>query len=144
MSNIGEKIRILRKFKSWTQKDLADILNVSESTIQKWEVEKNKLSIADVKRLSKVFGVNPNVIFDDCYLIRISVENNKPNLEIIVDSLGESNNNEKIKLSSNSILYRYVSEIGNECSAIYVNGTLCMSCLRKYENIIIDAWNHSK
>ena len=40
MSTFSEKLRILRKNKEWTQAQLADALSVSESTVQKWEVDK--------------------------------------------------------------------------------------------------------
>ena len=40
-SNTGEKISELRKEKGLTQKDLAELLNVTNKAVSKWECEKN-------------------------------------------------------------------------------------------------------
>ena len=55
MSTIAEKIRILRENREWTQAQLAEKMAISESTVQKWEVEKHTPPLAEIKRLSKVF-----------------------------------------------------------------------------------------
>ena len=55
MSTFSEKLRILRKNKEWTQAQLADALSVSESTVQKWEVDKNAPPVSEIKRLAEVF-----------------------------------------------------------------------------------------
>ena len=51
MSTFSEKIRILRKNREWTQAQLAEALSVSESTVQKWEVDKNTPPVTEIKRL---------------------------------------------------------------------------------------------
>ena len=59
MSTFSEKLRILRKNKEWTQAQLADALSVSESTVQKWEVDKNAPPVSEIKRLRR-FSISPS------------------------------------------------------------------------------------
>ena len=52
----------LRKDNKLTQKEFADLINVSDRTISKWE---NGLSVPDllhIRNISKAFGVSPNSI----------------------------------------------------------------------------------
>ena len=65
MSTFSEKLRILRKNKEWTQAQLADALSVSESTVQKWEVDKNAPPVSEIKRLAEVFYLPVTSLVDD-------------------------------------------------------------------------------
>lgn len=58
--NIGSNIKLLRKNKKLTQKDLANLLNVSPSTITKYENNQLEPSINTVIRLCSIFGKTPN------------------------------------------------------------------------------------
>ena len=64
MSTFSEKLRILRKNKEWTQAQLADALSVSESTVQKWEVDKNAPPVSEIKRLAEVFALSERPVND--------------------------------------------------------------------------------
>ena len=63
--SFSEKIRILRKNREWTQAQLADALSVSESTVQKWEVDKNAPPVSEIKRLAEVFYLPITSLVDD-------------------------------------------------------------------------------
>ena len=65
MSTFSEKIRILRKNREWTQAQLAEALSVSESTVQKWEVDKNTPPVTEIKRLADVFYLPVTTLVDD-------------------------------------------------------------------------------
>ena len=65
MSAISKKIRILRKNREWTQAQLADALSISESTVQKWEVDKNAPPVSEIKRLAEVFYLPVTSLVDD-------------------------------------------------------------------------------
>ena len=41
--NIGERIAMLRKERGWNQQQLADKINVSQSTLAMWETDKRIL-----------------------------------------------------------------------------------------------------
>lgn len=56
--NIGEKIKIIRKAKKLTQKQLAEKINKAESTVRMWELGKNKPLPEALKILSEVLEVN--------------------------------------------------------------------------------------
>ena len=47
-----------------TQKQLASLMGISESTMIKWEKSNGKdMKLADFRKLCKILGVNPNDIF---------------------------------------------------------------------------------
>ena len=53
----------LRKNNKLTQEQLAKKVSVSKQTISKWELGKCKPGIEKLKKLSKVFNVNIEVLF---------------------------------------------------------------------------------
>lgn len=57
-AKIGSLIYRLRKEKGYTQLQLADILNISDKTISKWERGQGCPDISLLKSLSEVFGVD--------------------------------------------------------------------------------------
>ena len=55
------RLRELRIEKGWSQKELAEIVNISINNIQKWEQEVNDLSKAEfnsVDEIADTFGVS--------------------------------------------------------------------------------------
>ena len=54
---IGALIRSLRKEKGLTQKELAEILSVSDKTVSKWERGKGIPDISIMLSLSNIFGI---------------------------------------------------------------------------------------
>lgn len=64
MKQIGTKIQTLRKNKSMTQSELAEVLSVSPQTVSKWE---NHLSVPDVSVLpiiARYFGITMDEMFN--------------------------------------------------------------------------------
>lgn len=59
-SKIGDKIKILRSAKGWTQKDLAEKLDCSESLISYVEKGERNLSIKDIQSLAHIFNISMN------------------------------------------------------------------------------------
>ena len=57
-AKIGSLIYRLRKEKGYTQLQLADILNISDKTISKWERGQGCPDISLLKSLSELFGVD--------------------------------------------------------------------------------------
>ena len=57
-AKIGSLIYRLRKEKGYTQLQLADILNISDKTISKWERGQGCPDISLLKSLSEVFGID--------------------------------------------------------------------------------------
>lgn len=68
--SVGERIRELRKKNGLSQEELADKLNVSRQSIQKWETNANMPSVEAVKCMSCFFNVDIN------YLINGTITNN--------------------------------------------------------------------
>lgn len=47
-----------------TQKQLASLMGISESTMIKWEKSNGKdMKLVDFRKLCKILGINPNDIF---------------------------------------------------------------------------------
>ena len=55
MEHLGEKVRELRKKKGWAQEDLAREIEVSLSTVQRWEKQGAKPSRLARRELTKLF-----------------------------------------------------------------------------------------
>ena len=60
---MGLIIRRLRKEKNLTQEELAEMLNVSNQAISKWERDESMPDISQVVPLASVFGVTTDVLF---------------------------------------------------------------------------------
>lgn len=54
---LGDNIKKYRKASSYTQKDLATLLNVKPTTVASWEQGRNKPLMDKVTRLANIFGV---------------------------------------------------------------------------------------
>jgi len=60
MQRLQEKLRELRKQKEWTQEDLAREINVSLSTVQRWEKrggQPTRLARRELKKLFRKVGI---------------------------------------------------------------------------------------
>ena len=61
MDKLKEKVRELRKKKRWAQEDLARVIGVSLSTIQRWEKkggEPTRLARRELKKLFQEAGID--------------------------------------------------------------------------------------
>lgn len=56
--NYWEKIRKLRELKGYTRRQLAEIIGISEATIQRWEKNISCPKLPTLKMLTEVFGVS--------------------------------------------------------------------------------------
>lgn len=61
---IGEKIADLRRENKMTQRDLAEIINVSDKVISKWETGRTLPDVEAMLRLSKTFNVTIAELFE--------------------------------------------------------------------------------
>ena len=59
---IGKIIRELRKENGWTQKQLAEMLNVDNTTISSWELGKNDVPSAIIVQLAKLFDTTSDFL----------------------------------------------------------------------------------
>ena len=62
--NIGDKIAELRRQNKMTQKDLAEMINVSDKVISKWETGKSLPDVEAMMRISKTFNVSVSELYD--------------------------------------------------------------------------------
>ncbi len=53
---IGKRIKLLREQEGFTQKTLAEILNVTPGAVSKWEKGENA-AVDHISRIAEVFGV---------------------------------------------------------------------------------------
>ena len=59
---VGSLILELRKEKNMTQKQLADLMNISDKTISKWERGLGCPDISLIPDLAQIFGVNIDIL----------------------------------------------------------------------------------
>lgn len=60
--NIGDKIKASRLQREWTQEQLADLLNVSRSTVSSWEVGRNYPDLVTIVAISDLFGISLDIL----------------------------------------------------------------------------------
>ena len=58
-------MKLLREKKGITQEQLAEKLNVKQSTISMWEHQKAMPTIMMVKKIAKVFGITEQEVIDN-------------------------------------------------------------------------------
>src|SRR5699024_2284010 len=75
-NHTANKIKTLRQDHQMTQKQLADLIGVSNKAISKWENGEGLPDIENLKRLSNIF----NISIDD--LVKEKIENKKTEKEI--------------------------------------------------------------
>ena len=81
MSDIGNRIKKLRKEKNLTQKELGDKLNVHANTISMYEKGNRKVSLETANKLSEIFNVSVD------YIIKGKDKENKPSYTSLDESL---------------------------------------------------------
>lgn len=59
----GYRIKKLRKENNYTQKQLADILNVTQTTIYAWETFKQRPSFEHIETLAKLFNIEAEYFY---------------------------------------------------------------------------------
>lgn len=74
MGTFGEKIKDLRKERGATQKDLAQALSVTVSTLSHWECDYQEPSFRDLATLANYFDVSTD------YLLGIAEDESTPRL----------------------------------------------------------------
>ena len=63
MQVFGERLKELRNLKGITQKQLAQLMNVSGNTIHSWERDKQEPSMSSLLFLSEYFEVSLDYLF---------------------------------------------------------------------------------
>lgn len=79
----GERLKIARKQNKLSQEEVAEIINISRSSISKFETETQEPNIETLKRLCELYEVSAD------YIIGIRIKN-KNRIQIINQ---ENNNN---------------------------------------------------
>lgn len=138
---IGEKIKILRENREWTQAAMAKKLNISPATVQKWEVEKNDPPLKEIKRLCALFGESADCLLDDTIEVMDYIL-----IDIVPSECFEecSDSDHKIYdagLKKEAKLHRFNNKSGSAYSAIYFRREEVYSCEREHESDMIKCWN---
>jgi len=60
MSILGQKLRTARKLRKMNQKQLAELINVSKSSISEWESGKHQPSTKQIRALCEALQIDPN------------------------------------------------------------------------------------
>lgn len=60
----GERIRSLRKMRSWSQGELAGRIGVSRQTVSKWELESAAPDAGNIAKLCTVFEISADAFLD--------------------------------------------------------------------------------
>lgn len=72
LSEMGQRIKTMRKKMQLSQDDLADLLNVSRQTISKWETQEFLPDAYNLIKLSKIFNITVDEILTGSSLSKYS------------------------------------------------------------------------
>ena len=87
MNEMGKFIAEIRKEKNMTQKDLANVLYVSDRAVSKWERGKSFPDISLLKKISEVLDVSLTELFNGKRMDEVSIEKTDKILEDSVKHL---------------------------------------------------------
>jgi transcriptional regulator with XRE-family HTH domain len=62
--NIGQKLKNLREYNNYTQKYVADYLNVSQKTLSNMENSGNDILFSTIEKLAKLYNVTVNQVLE--------------------------------------------------------------------------------
>lgn len=96
--NFSDMLKTLRKNRGYTQKNLADILNVSQNAIYNWENGKRQPSIEMLEKIAEHFGVTVD------YLIGITPEEFDAACDYALKVIAKTSNAEKTDFITNPVL----------------------------------------
>lgn len=82
--NIGKLIYNVRKEKAMTQKQLADLMNISDKAISKWERGLGCPDVSLLPELSQILGVNIEEILSGKIALNETIGGNMKNLKFYV------------------------------------------------------------
>ena len=102
---IGAKIKSLRILKNLTQKQLADNLNVSFQQVQKYEKGTNKISIAKLITLCKVFMVDVDSFIGDFSSAEYS---------LMQDTQSNYSNDNKLDVSYKAVIKKKIDSLSKK------------------------------
>lgn len=124
--NIGENIRKYRRQNNLTQKQLADAINKSKSTIEKYEANKiEKISVITLEEISKVLNV-PLAKLCGTSIKQGFLEN----LDVICENKDTNSNDYMNDIINNNLTneikytVRYLEEINAFFENIFTNSTV--------------------
>lgn len=100
---VGLFIQELRKEKGITQKELADILHVSDKTISRWETGKGYPEVSLMKAISEYFEITVTELLSGCRLSTIEYKEHSE--DILVTSLSKNRKRHILKY----ILYAIIA-----------------------------------
>ena len=63
-NRLSEQIRLYRKSKGLTQAELADLLELSEMTVRRWEVGKTSPRIEEIQKIADVLEIPASNLLD--------------------------------------------------------------------------------
>lgn len=98
---IGEKIKLLRKERSMSQRDLAKALNVANGSISLWENNLRTPDFADLKRIASYFNIDIAEFVSENF-IKIKDAENSLSLEQknLIEKIKKLNDTQCIRLNA--------------------------------------------
>lgn len=110
---ISEKIKFIRESVKLSQKEFAEKLNITQSTVSKYEKNERMPDFNVLKNLFFHFNINPNWIFFDIEPAFIEIDNNglsQKNAQLLQD-ISLVLNSEQINIELNKIFFEHAIRV---------------------------------
>lgn len=99
MAHIGEKIKIARESKGWTQSELAEKLSIEPPSVSRWESGKTNPKPKQIPKIAEALGRSVDWFQDTDHQIPISdMEKRIQDLEAKIQGMSQSENKMTIDL----------------------------------------------
>jgi transcriptional regulator with XRE-family HTH domain len=87
MATLGTKLRNLREYQRMSQKEIADIIGVSQNAYNQWESDKCKPLVENLLKISQHYKVDIKELLDDNEKINLSGNTIKGENNIIANTI---------------------------------------------------------
>jgi len=87
MATLGTKLRNLREYRRMSQKEIADIIGVSQNAYNQWESDKCKPLVENLLKISQHYKVDIKELLDDNEKINLSGNEIKGENNIIANTI---------------------------------------------------------
>ncbi|WP_165851777.1 helix-turn-helix domain-containing protein [Chryseobacterium pennipullorum] len=87
MTSLGTKLARLRQKKGYSQKEVADLLHISQPAYHKWETDATKPGAESVTRLCEIYEIEISDLMEDIPTFNIT------NNDCTIQNIGNPNSN---------------------------------------------------
>lgn len=84
---LGERLRLLREERDWTQRQAADIFGITSGALSNYERDKRSPDIYTLKKIADVYGTSVDYLLDGKYLHVSTAVSERPTYDPSIENI---------------------------------------------------------